>query len=234
VNEYRLRYSVSELEKLENDSGLLTIEDPKLAEMIHENLAVEVHLFSFSPSCVSGVLSGIRAKFIVILNDIRPQSSRVRIPPPRVESQHSGTNWLRKLLAYKRKPLRKLHPIVVETASKLYCDKHYRQAVLDTYIALVQRVKEVSGRADLDNTTLMQTVFTPKNPIVVLASDPDEQMGYMWMFSGAVMGVRNPKAHRLDALSDPDHAIEWLAFASVLFRLLDGAKVPRKLSQPRP
>ena len=89
-------------------------------------------------------------------------------------------------------------------------------------------MKVVSGREDLDNTALMQTVFSPKNPIVVLSDDPDEQMGYMWMFSGAVMGVRNPKAHRLDVLSDSQYAVEWLAFASVLFRLLDSAKVPGK------
>jgi uncharacterized protein (TIGR02391 family) len=127
-----------------------------------------------------------------------------------------------------RKPkngaLHNFHPIVIKTASALYRDRHYRQAVLDTYIALVQRVKDVSGRSDLDNTGLMQTVFSPKSPIVILSEDPDQQMGYMWMFSGAVMGVRNPKAHRLEELSDPHHALEWLAFASALFRLLDDAK----------
>jgi Protein of unknown function (Hypoth_ymh) len=74
----------------------------------------------------------------------------------------------------------------------------------------------------------MQTVFSPKKPIVVLSNNPDKQMGYMWMFSGAVMGVRNPNAHRLDVLSDPNHAFEWLAFSSVLFRLIDNARGPDK------
>jgi uncharacterized protein (TIGR02391 family) len=121
-----------------------------------------------------------------------------------------------------------LHPAVVKVASKLYDGGHHRQAVLDTYIALVQHVKELSGRIDLDNTQLMQTVFSPKNPVIILSDDPDEQMGYMWMFTGAVMGVRNPRAHRIDTLSSAQETQEWLAFASVLFRLLDAAKVPKK------
>lgn len=77
VNEYRLRYSVPELEKMENHSGLLVIDDPTFNEMIRDKLNVEVHQFSFSPSCVSGVLSGIRARFIEILKEVRPQSNIV-------------------------------------------------------------------------------------------------------------------------------------------------------------
>jgi uncharacterized protein (TIGR02391 family) len=226
VNEYRLRFSVPELERMENRSGLLTIDDPTFTDMIRDKLNVEVHQFCFSPSCVSGVLSGIRARFIEMLQDVRPQSSLGSDPILRIDSpERPGKSWLSGLAGRKSRSLDKFHPIVIETASRLYSDGHYRQAVLDTYIALVQRVKEVSGRADLDNTALMQTVFSPKNPIVVLSEDPDEQMGYMWMFTGAVMGVRNPKAHRLDKLSDAQRAKEWLAFSSALFRLLDAAKI---------
>ena len=45
-----------------------------------------------------------------------------------------------------------LHPTVAKVASDLWKDGHYRQAILDTYIALVNAVKEKSGRADLDIT----------------------------------------------------------------------------------
>jgi uncharacterized protein (TIGR02391 family) len=225
INEYRLRYSVAELERMEHHSGLLAIDDPKFTEMIRDKLNVEVHQFCFGSQGITGVLSGIRARLIQWLRELRPKDDHVS-----TAKTDSGArlrvSWLDGLFVRKKKPLDSLHPIVIRTALRLYNDGHYRQAVLDTYIALVQRVKEVSGRSDLDNTALMQTVFSPKNPIVVLSDDPDEQMGYMWMFSGAVMGVRNPKAHRLDVLSDPRHAFEWLAFSSVLFRLIDSAKLP--------
>jgi len=71
----------------------------------------------------------------------------------------------------------------------------------------------------------MQNVFSPNNPVLMVSDDPDEIMGYMWMFSGAVMGIRNAKAHKLIPQREPQAALEWLAFASALFRALDKAKL---------
>lgn len=115
----------------------------------------------------------------------------------------------------------KLHPLVQQTAGQLYKDGHYRQAILDTYIMLVEEVKKKSGRNDLDNTPLMQQVFSPKTPILRVSPDADEQQGFMWLYTGAVMGIRNPKAHRIIEQKDPQRALEWLSFASVLLRILD-------------
>jgi len=115
-----------------------------------------------------------------------------------------------------------LHPDVVAASGELYRDGHYRQALLDATIALVERVKERANRHDLDGTPLMQQVFSPKRPVLRLSPNEDEQLGWMWLFSGAVMAIRNPKAHSLRAQPDAQTAFEWLAFCSALFRLLDG------------
>jgi uncharacterized protein (TIGR02391 family) len=74
----------------------------------------------------------------------------------------------------------------------------------------------------------MQRAFSPKNPILKFNnladdSDRDEQLGYMNMFSGAVAGLRNPRAHKL-IQDDPERALEFIAFVSLLAKLLDGAK----------
>lgn len=114
-----------------------------------------------------------------------------------------------------------LHNRVVTVAGRLYHDGHFRSAILDTYIDLVNRVKEMSGRTDLDNTKLMQQVFSLEKPTITISDDKDEQLGFMWLFSGAVMAVRNPKAHKLIDQKDAQRALEWLAFASVLHRVLD-------------
>jgi Protein of unknown function (Hypoth_ymh) len=45
----------------------------------------------------------------------------------------------------------------------------------------------------------------------------------MWLFTGAVMGIRNPRAHAITPHPDKQTTLEWLGFASVLFRMLDGA-----------
>jgi hypothetical protein len=43
------------------------------------------------------------------------------------------------------------------------------------------------------------------------------------LFSGAVAGLRNPRAHRL-IKDDAERALEFIAFVSLLAKLLDEAK----------
>jgi hypothetical protein len=44
----------------------------------------------------------------------------------------------------------------------------------------------------------------------------------MQLFSGAVTGLRNPRAHKL-IQDDPEEALEFVAFISLLAKLLDRA-----------
>ncbi len=118
------------------------------------------------------------------------------------------------------------HPRVVEVAGALYRDGHYREAILNAYIALIEAVKTRAGRADLDGTELMMKVFSPKKRELSVSDEDSDQQGFMFLFAGAVLGIRNPKAHRMVQQHDPQRALEWLAFASVLFRVLDEARAP--------
>jgi uncharacterized protein (TIGR02391 family) len=120
-----------------------------------------------------------------------------------------------------------LHPDIARAASELYRDGHYANAIEDAVKALNDLVRMRSGEA-LDGTALMQKVFSPSNPILRFnpmadQSDKDEQLGFMMMFSGAVAGLRNPRAHKL-IKDDPERALEFIAFVSLLAKLLDGAK----------
>jgi hypothetical protein len=45
------------------------------------------------------------------------------------------------------------------------------------------------------------------------------------LFKGAVQGIRNPDAHEQFKPLDEEEGLEDLAFASMLMRRLDGAKV---------
>ena len=89
-------------------------------------------------------------------------------------------------------------------------------------------VKLRSGRDDLDGTGLMQAVFSPKNPILRFnelkdESDRSEQAGIMYLYAGAMMGFRNPRAHRISK-DDPERALEYIAFVSLLAKILDEAE----------
>jgi len=55
-------------------------------------------------------------------------------------------------------------------------------------------------------------------------SDRDEQKGFMMLFSGAVAGLRNPRAHKF-VNDDPERALEFIAFVSLLAKILDEGEV---------
>lgn len=211
VCNYRLRDGVAELEILSNKNTSLSMRDPFLFKRVNELLHVEVDTLTFSSNSVNGILSEIRTTLISWIIDKQKQiSNNLDVNPEDPEIP---------------KELSSLHPIVQKTAGALFMDGHYRSAILDSYIALVEAVQVKSGMLDLDNTTLMQTVFSAKNPIIKISNSSDEQLGFMWLFSGAVMAIRNPKAHRLISQRDPQRTLEWLNFASVLFRVLDDSKL---------
>jgi uncharacterized protein (TIGR02391 family) len=120
-----------------------------------------------------------------------------------------------------------LHPEIERASGDLYRDGHYANAIEDAVKALNDLVRMRSG-ASADGTALMEGAFSPKNPILAFnaladQSDFDEQKGFMMLFSGAVAGLRNPRAHKL-IQDDPERALEFIAFVSLLAKLLDGAK----------
>jgi uncharacterized protein (TIGR02391 family) len=120
-----------------------------------------------------------------------------------------------------------LHAKIAPAASDLYCDGHYANAVEASVKALNALVRLRSG-LELDGTQLMERAFSPGNPILKFndlsdQSDRDEQLGFMKMFSGAVSGLRNPRAHGF-IHDDPERALEFIAFVSLLAKLLDEAK----------
>jgi uncharacterized protein (TIGR02391 family) len=116
-----------------------------------------------------------------------------------------------------------LHPKVRQSAGRLFQDGHYRMAVFQTYVALIDAVKVKSGRTDIDGTALMQNVFSPNTPVLRCSETKDEQQGFMMLFAGAVMAIRNPRGHLIGDDDDVDQALELLSLASMLFRVLDRA-----------
>jgi uncharacterized protein (TIGR02391 family) len=97
-----------------------------------------------------------------------------------------------------------LHPEIARAAAKLFRDGHYANAIEDACKALDGLVRFRSRRFDLSGTDLMQKVFRPNNPILRFndlktESDKSEQQGRMFLFAGAMLAVRNPRAHGFPA-----------------------------------
>lgn len=119
--------------------------------------------------------------------------------------------------------LQALHARVVDAVDTLFENGHYRLAILEACTTLADAVREKPGCLERDDTPLMQRAFSSKKPILKASEDEGEQQGVMSLFVGAVMGLRNPGAHRRGNITSLDavQAFEWLAFASALMRIVD-------------
>lgn len=116
-----------------------------------------------------------------------------------------------------------LHSKIVSVAGKLFEDGHYRQAIFEACIAVNQAVRVESGSTAKDGTALMENASSVGRPLLKISEDKDEQKGFMWLFAGTMMGLRNPRGHQLATDTDltQDECLEWLGFLSALMRVID-------------
>lgn len=125
-----------------------------------------------------------------------------------------------------------LHPRIAEVANDLYLDRYFSEAVFAAAKALVNMVKEKSGRHDLDGAALMRAVFSRNNPVLMInematQTDQDEQEGFMHLFEGAVLALRNPGGHDFPQGS-PQRALEYIQLLSLLaYQVQEAKRRPR-------
>lgn len=120
-----------------------------------------------------------------------------------------------------------IHPELTKGVGKLFQDGHYANAVEDACKILEAFVKMRSMRFDLSGTDLMHTVFSVKTPVIAFnelqtETDKSEQQGMMFLYAGAMLALRNPRAHSLKA-DDPENALDLILFISLLMKSLDNA-----------
>lgn len=121
-----------------------------------------------------------------------------------------------------------IHPQIISVVKGRFDDGHYADAVEAAFKEVNSRVKSIyksRTSVEKDGVKLMQAAFSLQNPIIRLGDISTEtganiQQGYMEMFVGAMMGIRNPQAHNNLQISK-DKAIRKLNFASMLMYKLD-------------
>ena len=125
-----------------------------------------------------------------------------------------------------------LHPSVAEVALPRFRSRYYQEAVECSIKVINQQIRDRTG-LDMDGVPLMQTAFSPQTPLLVFDSLDTKtgrsiQQGYMQMFVGTILAVRNPKAHGIVEI-DARRCIHFLYLLSLLACKLDEATDP-----PRP
>jgi uncharacterized protein (TIGR02391 family) len=127
----------------------------------------------------------------------------------------------------RRLTIENLHPLVVGAAANLFADGHFESAVTEAFKSVEVRVRDLTG-SQTSGVKLMGEAFggpSPQIDVVLRSgqSGADEREGFLALFRGAMLAVRNPRAHDLTTDQDPQEALEYLGFASLLHRRLDAA-----------
>ena len=121
-----------------------------------------------------------------------------------------------------------IHPQIISVAKSRYDKEHYADAVEAAFKEINVRVKSIyklRTSVEKDGSKLMQAAFSIQNPVIKLGDLSTEtginiQQGYMEMFVGAMIGIRNPQAHCNLTISKSE-AVRKLHFASMLMYKLD-------------
>jgi len=121
-----------------------------------------------------------------------------------------------------------IHPIIKLLCKRKFDNGYYADAV-ETALKEINNIikskyKEISG-IELDGAKLMQKVFSANNPVFEFADLSNEtgkniQQGYMQIFAGSMIGIRNPKAHN-NLKPDKNKAIHLLQISSFLMLKID-------------
>ncbi len=121
-----------------------------------------------------------------------------------------------------------LHPTVVKLAKTRFESGHYADAAEAVFKEINETVRKLvknqTGK-EYDGANLMQCTFSVTNPILKLDDLGNEtgrniQVGYQQIFSGAMTGIRNPKAHANIEIN-ATRSIHFLFLASLLFFKID-------------
>jgi uncharacterized protein (TIGR02391 family) len=120
-------------------------------------------------------------------------------------------------------------PEIEAVSRDLFASGHYSLAVQEAYKAVDKFIGDKSGES-LSGTSLMDRVFGPKAPLLAWTdrksqSEQDEQMGYHKLYSGAMLGIRNPVTHEFNWIEDQEIALELLVFAQHLLRKAKAARI---------
>jgi uncharacterized protein (TIGR02391 family) len=121
-----------------------------------------------------------------------------------------------------------IHPKITKVSQKLFDHGHYADSVEAAFKEVNVIVKECHRRKtgkELDGADLMRTAFSVNNPTITLddldtISGKDVQQGYMHLFEGSMLGIRNPKAHA-NITIDEDRATHLIFLASLLLFKFD-------------
>lgn len=122
---------------------------------------------------------------------------------------------------------RNVHESVSQVAIDLFNDGYYSQSTFEAFKFVDKEIQKVSKLTE-SGFKLMMSALGGEAPSVCLTpmnttSDKDEQKGYQFLFAGAILAIRNPRAHDVLVKDDLDLCLDHLCLASFLLRKIEVA-----------
>jgi uncharacterized protein (TIGR02391 family) len=121
-----------------------------------------------------------------------------------------------------------VHPEVVKVAKTRFDTQHFADAAEAAFKLINERVKAIVKErtgSECDGAPLMQKAFSSDKPVIILddlstQTGKSIQLGYQQIFSGAMIGIRNPKAHS-NVQIDATRSLHFIFLASLLMSKID-------------
>lgn len=198
----RLRKTADELQKIIYAEGM--------SNTVKSKMKIHINSLRLSETCIDNSLMGFYSLSKAIFTEYSIWEMR--------KSRYKGgvEEIYRRL---------ELHPRIRKVSETLFQNGAYRNAILDSFIEIEKMTREKSG-VEKTGASLFADAFNPDRPILRLNSlrnrnEKDEQEGFMHIFRGASIGIRNPKAHDTFIQKDPYRTVEYLCLASLLAKRID-------------
>lgn len=114
-------------------------------------------------------------------------------------------------------------PEIVQVSRDLFDSGHYNISVHEAFKALDNYIQDKVSEFQLSGTSLMDQVFSPNDPKLYWSerktrTQKDQHAGYHRLFSGAMLGIRNPTGHEFAWIDAPEEALECIVFAQHLLK----------------
>jgi uncharacterized protein (TIGR02391 family) len=121
-----------------------------------------------------------------------------------------------------------LHPAVASSALEQWRNRHYRDAVLNSVIALFDLLRARTG-LQMDGAELAERAFSERKPYLVTGdlsteSGRNSQIGVMLLARGLYQGVRSPGVHSTAKSWTAEQAARLMVTASAIAQLIDDAQ----------
>jgi len=112
---------------------------------------------------------------------------------------------------------------IVEVSRDLFASGHHSLAVQEAFKAVEKLVQSRATAHSQSGTALMESVFSASKPKLYWSerhsqSQKDEQRGYMHLYAGSMLGIRNPVTHEFGWVDEAETALELILFAQHLLR----------------